>query len=195
MSFRRKTEDVKVIDEQAKEAEMDQRNVQRETPTPPVEYNQEDLGRKYRKYGGQRQLVMSSSTKSPSSASWTDQSQWQEKQAGWTNKPAQEWQEKGQNWQEKGQKWQEKGQKWTEKGQKWTEKGGNWKEKSGPKWNWVEKKLRNQWSDKGLDIEGIGSALNLTDILRSQARAKNGSKIINWMIKNMADGKQTIIVL
>ena len=43
------------------------------------------------------------------------------------------------------------------------------------------------------DKKELGKAFNLTNALRHEYMAKNGSKIVNWMIKN--DGKQTIIVL
>ena len=64
--------------------------------------------------------------------------------------------------------------------------------------NWVEKRLREKvptWQSRGMDLEALGEALSLSDLVRQQYQIKNGSKIINWMIKNMPDGKQTIIVL
>ena len=64
--------------------------------------------------------------------------------------------------------------------------------------NWVEKRLRDKvptWRSKSMDLEALGDALTLSDLVRQQYQIKNGSKIINWMIKNMPDGKQTIIVL
>ena len=64
--------------------------------------------------------------------------------------------------------------------------------------NWVEKRLREKvptWQSKSMDLEALGDALSLSDLVRQQYQIKNGSKIINWMIKNMPDGKQTIIVL
>ena len=64
--------------------------------------------------------------------------------------------------------------------------------------NWVEKRLREKvptWQSKNMDLEALGDALSLSDLVRQQYQIKNGSKIINWMIKNMPDGKQTIIVL
>ena len=64
--------------------------------------------------------------------------------------------------------------------------------------NWVEKRLRDKvptWQSKSMDLEALGDALSLSDLVRQQYQIKNGSKIINWMIKNMPDGKQTIIVL
>ena len=61
----------------------------------------------------------------------------------------------------------------------------NWKEKQ----NWVEKRFK--------DLE-LSEAMNMSEMFRNQLESKNSSsnsKIINWMIKNMPDGKQTIIVL
>ena len=61
----------------------------------------------------------------------------------------------------------------------------NWKEKQ----NWVEKRFK--------DLE-LSEAMNMSEMFRNQLGSKNStsnSKIINWMIKNMPDGKQTIIVL
>ena len=69
-----------------------------------------------------------------------------------------------------------------------------------PGWNWVEKKQysRPEWNEQInsiLDSDNIKKALNLTDTFGNHFQSRNGSKIINWMIKNMPDGKQTIIVL
>ena len=57
----------------------------------------------------------------------------------------------------------------------------NWKEKQ----NWVEKRF------KDLDLS---EAMNMSQMFKKH-NASHSSKIINWMIKNMPDGKQTIIVL
>ena len=57
----------------------------------------------------------------------------------------------------------------------------NWKEKQ----NWVEKRF------KDLDLS---EAMNMSQMFKNH-NASHSSKIINWMIKNMPDGKQTIIVL
>ena len=69
-----------------------------------------------------------------------------------------------------------------------------------PGWNWVESRSRskpdwNKQMGQNFDANSIRRALNLTDTLGSKYLSRNGSKIINWMIKNMPDGKQTIIVL
>ena len=127
-----------------------------------------------------------------------DSQKWAQKGQNWTQKPNwvatrnQNWKEtttKDPNWkEEKIQNWKET----TTKDPNWREtKNANWK--NGPNWNWSEKKSPNWSSD--LDPASIGEALNLTETLQSQLMAKNGSKIINWMIKNMPSGRQTIIVL
>lgn len=91
-----------------------------------------------------------------------------------------------------------------------------WEAKPGPKWEekmygnskqpestydttvklpaWIEKKYdANKLASKlGLDAK---SGFSLEDLLKVKEFGKNGSKIVNWMIKNMPDGKQTIIVL
>ena len=72
------------------------------------------------------------------------------------------------------------------------------KTSGGPNWNWVEKRYQNAKPTgyENLDLDDkkeLGKAFNLTNALRHEYMAKNGSKIVNWMIKN--DGKQTIIVL
>ena len=93
----------------------------------------------------------------------------------------------------KDPKWSEKQDKknpgW--KSPEWKNKSPEWKNKS-PEWKSPE------WKDTGaekydFDKEDLGLAFNLTEALRHEYLAKNGSKIVNWMITN--DGKQTIIVL
>ena len=78
-------------------------------------------------------------------------------------------------------------------------------ETASPGWksqSWVEKRLKQKvptWQEnqqKGEYWSKVVDALSLSDLIKHQQyNARNGSKIINWEIKNMPDGKQTIIVL
>ena len=76
-------------------------------------------------------------------------------------------------------------------------------QKSSPGWksqSWVEKRLKQKmptWQEnKGEYWSKVVDAMSLSDLVKHQQyNARNGSKIINWEIKNMPDGKQTIIVL
>ena len=67
----------------------------------------------------------------------------------------------------------------------------------GPNWNWVEKRYKDTKSSGSeyynSDKKDLGLAFNLTNTLKNEFTSRNGTKIVNWMIKN--DGKQTIIVL
>ena len=67
-----------------------------------------------------------------------------------------------------------------------------------PKWeampgqqNWVEKRYKETTKEK---YNALNDAMNMSDVFKT-SKNSNSSKIINWMIKNMPDGKQTIIVL
>ena len=91
----------------------------------------------------------------------------------------------------KSPEWKSKSPEWKNKSPEWKSKSPEWKNKS-PEWKSPE------WKDTGaekydFDKEDLGLAFNLTEALRHEYLAKNGSKIVNWMITN--DGKQTIIVL
>ena len=68
-----------------------------------------------------------------------------------------------------------------------------------PKWeampgqqNWVEKRYKE--TTKEQKYNALNEAMNMSDVFKN-SKNSNSSKIINWMIKNMPDGKQTIIVL
>ena len=76
---------------------------------------------------------------------------------------------------------------------------------SSPGWkksqSWVENRLKQKmptWQEnkKGEYWSKVVDAMSLSNLVKHQQyNARNGSKIINWEIKNMPDGKQTIIVL
>ena len=63
----------------------------------------------------------------------------------------------------------------------------DWKSQS-----YVDKKTKQK---ELLELKDLGDALDLSNLVKHQFDDRNGSKIINWEIKNMPDGKQTIIVL
>ena len=71
-----------------------------------------------------------------------------------------------------------------------------------PKWeampgqqNWVEKRYKETTKvNENGKYNALNEAMDMSDVFK-KSKNSNSSKIINWMIKNMPDGKQTIIVL
>jgi len=155
------------------------------------------------KYMGQRQLIVENKEhKKSGSPLWNDNPSWRTippsdltlktngKNPGWKDpKWSEKQNKKNPGW--KSPEWKNKYPEWKNKSPEWKNKSPEWKNKS-PEWKSPE------WKDTGaekydFDKEDLGLAFNLTEALRHEYLAKNGSKIVNWMITN--DGKQTIIVL
>ena len=150
----------------------------------------------------QSQLKMRSE-KAPASWTSTDKSTsdpaWSQKRADWEQRQAQ-WDQKEAGWGQRDPQWGQKEAGWGQKDPQWLEQNKEKSEKKGPNWNWVDKKWKEStWAENqegDLDTETIGKALEMSDTFsRSQYVNKNGSKIVNWMIKNLPNGRQTIIVL
>jgi len=154
---------------------------------------------------------------------WKNKSpEWKNKSPEWKNKSP-EWKEKSPEWKDTTPGWKKTSPSWknnkkdktgqvkagpnwnwvekryrNSKSPEWKNKSPEWKNKS-PEWKNKSPEWKSpEWKDTGaekydFDKEDLGLAFNLTEALRHEYLAKNGSKIVNWMITN--DGKQTIIVL